>query len=320
MVLKFDYICMNGGKTKTVKKRTESSLIPISIIYALRYVFDGPPCIDSDRKIEVTVGMNVTAAPMDTTSTSTLYGTVSLSVMKLIIAQVRSRGEKTGGGRDSRWKFFLGLTPPVLAALEQNYKPIQEQSSPVFQTQQLHPNFPFSTDSFADAISDFERTLQRSKNKLSNNLPDVTAVSDSIRRVPSVSSMSSTSGSSMTVLHSVQDGNNRNEFDAANIESCFLSPIALQNIREQMALSLERTRQLEEQVKLLPELKPPRSKHFALGIKFHCVTSNMDFANVISPEQQSRQLSHEKTFKGFKRSQDFIAVNLPPTWDLNEFL
>lgn len=150
---------------------------------------------------------------------------------------------------------LLGLTPPVLAALEQSYKPIEEQSSPNPETKQPPPNFPFSTDSFADAISDFERTLQRSKNKLSNNLPDVTAVSDNIRRVPSVSSMSSTSGSSMTVLPTAQDGTSRNDFDTASIESCFLSPTALQNIREQMALSLERTRQLEEQVRLLPELK-----------------------------------------------------------------
>ncbi|CAH2007936.1 unnamed protein product [Acanthoscelides obtectus] len=34
-----------------------------------------------------------------------------------------------------------------------------------------------------------------------------------------------------------------------------MSPLTLQNIREQMALSLERTKQLEDQVKLLPELK-----------------------------------------------------------------
>lgn len=54
---------------------------------------------------------------------------------------------------------------------------MQEQPSPNIETKQATPNFPFCTDSFADAISDFERTLQRSKNKLYNNLPDVTAVS-----------------------------------------------------------------------------------------------------------------------------------------------
>lgn len=36
-------------------------------------------------------------------------------------------------------------------------------------------HFSLNQDSFDDAISDFERTLQRSKNKV--NLPDVTAVS-----------------------------------------------------------------------------------------------------------------------------------------------
>lgn len=84
---------------------------------------------------------------------------------------------------------------------------------------------------------------------------DLLLCADNIRRVPSVSSMSSTSGSSMTVLPTAQDATSRNDFDTASIESCFLSPTALQNIREQMALSLERTRQLEEQVRLLPELK-----------------------------------------------------------------
>lgn len=45
------------------------------------------------------------------------------------------------------------------------------------------------------------------------------------------------------------------DFDTVSIESCGLSPAALQNIREQMALSLERTKELEDQVKLIPGLK-----------------------------------------------------------------
>lgn len=44
------------------------------------------------------------------------------------------------------------------------------------------------------------------------------------------------------------------EFDAG-IDTCGLTPAALQNIREQMALSLERTKELEDQVKLIPSLK-----------------------------------------------------------------
>lgn len=93
---------------------------------------------------------------------------------------------------------------------------------------------------------------------------DFLLCADNIRRVSSVSSMSSTSGSSMTVLPTAQDGT-RNDFDTASIESCFLSPTALQNIREQMALSLERTRQLEEQVRLLPQLKVSVLRGLFLG-------------------------------------------------------
>ncbi|XP_044256922.1 KN motif and ankyrin repeat domain-containing protein 2-like [Tribolium madens] len=144
---------------------------------------------------------------------------------------------------------LLGITPPVLAALEQSYKTIQEQETPkIIQTSS---QLPVSQDAFDDAISDFERTLQRSKNKLYNNLPDVTAVSETIKRVPSNSSMSSVSGSSMTVL---PETTNR-DFDTVSIESCGLSPLALQSIREQMAISLERTKLLEDQVKLIPQLK-----------------------------------------------------------------
>lgn len=62
----------------------------------------------------------------------------------------------------------------------------------------------------------------------------------------------------MTVAPTTPDGPIRNDFDTISnisVESCGLSPVALQNIREQMALSLERTKQLEDQVKQLPELK-----------------------------------------------------------------
>lgn len=54
--------------------------------------------------------------------------------------------------------------------------PIQETprafSSPV-QVQNVNR----INEGFDNALSDFERALQRSKNQLSNNLPDVTAVS-----------------------------------------------------------------------------------------------------------------------------------------------
>jgi hypothetical protein len=74
---------------------------------------------------------------------------------------------------------------------------------------------------------------------------------ETIKRVPSNSSMSSASGSSMTVL---PEATNR-DFDTVSIESCGLSSLALQSIREQMAISLERTKLLEDQVKLIPQLK-----------------------------------------------------------------
>ncbi|KRT79272.1 Ankyrin repeat-containing protein [Oryctes borbonicus] len=104
-----------------------------------------------------------------------------------------------------------------------------------------------------EAVSDFEKTFQRSKVSHPNNLPDVTAVSEIIRRVPSLSSISSTSASSVTILP--EDGAMPKEFDSVSIESNGLSPMTLQSIREQMAVSLKRMRQLEEQVKIIPILE-----------------------------------------------------------------
>lgn len=52
-----------------------------------------------------------------------------------------------------------------------------------------------------------------------------------------------------------QDGPLKPEFDMVSIESCGLSPTALQKIREALALSLDRTKQLEYQVKLIPDLQ-----------------------------------------------------------------
>ncbi|XP_060516365.1 uncharacterized protein LOC132695849 isoform X2 [Cylas formicarius] len=152
---------------------------------------------------------------------------------------------------------LLGLTPPVLAALEGTInKTNHAQEEPKIipkQTTTSTEHFHFNDD-FDDAVSDFERALQRSKNKLSNNLPDVTAVSASLRRVPSTSSLSSTS-ESVRVLPINNDGIAKVEFDSVSVESCGLSPMALQNIREALALSLERTKELENRVRLIPELQ-----------------------------------------------------------------
>nr|XP_023014513.1 KN motif and ankyrin repeat domain-containing protein 2 isoform X1 [Leptinotarsa decemlineata] len=154
---------------------------------------------------------------------------------------------------------LLGLTPPVLAILEQSYKPIEEQDSspssllsPPLNSNTQQSKYAYTSDGFDDAVSDFERTLHRSKDTLSNNLPDVTAVSGILQRGLSISSDSSSSDSSNAALPITHMVPTKDDFDE---DTYGLSPLALQNIREQMALSLERTRELEEQVKLLPELE-----------------------------------------------------------------
>ncbi|CAG9828438.1 unnamed protein product [Diabrotica balteata] len=145
---------------------------------------------------------------------------------------------------------LLGLIPPVTASVEQTYKTIQEQTTPSPNYLRSTTNkFPFPTDGFDDAVSDFERTLQRSKKKVSSNLPDVTAVSEHSRRVASAS------GQTMPVLPTTHDEVARHDFDTVTIDSYGMSPLALQKIREQMALSLERTKQLEDQIKTMHKLE-----------------------------------------------------------------
>lgn len=69
-------------------------------------------------------------------------------------------------------------------------------------------------------------------------------------------SMSSATDPNMTVLATTTDGRSVNhDFDNISIESNNINSLTLQNIREQMALSLERTKQLEIQVKLIPGLE-----------------------------------------------------------------
>lgn len=180
---------------------------------------------------------------------------------------------------------LLGITPAPLITtnLENNYKPIIEQDSPKLMVK-TPPSFPSSLvhDGFDDAVSDFERTLQRSKktNKLGINLPDVTAV---------------------TVLPTNNtDGlNNHHDFDTVSIESG-LSPTALQNIREQMALSLERTKQLEEQVRLIPELKDQlmtlkeENRRLIQRLKNEEIrnqTANINYLNSLQNNNRSRSQS-----------------------------
>lgn len=60
-------------------------------------------------------------------------------------------------------------------------------------------------------------------------------------------------GVNMTVAAPQAEDHATRDSDAG--VDCGLTPAALQNIREQMALSLERTKELEDQVKLIPVLK-----------------------------------------------------------------
>lgn len=113
-------------------------------------------------------------------------------------------------------------------------------------------------DAFDNAVCDFEKTLQHSNNKLVvNNLPDVTAVSTSSPSI-SVNNISNKA----TVVNMDFESSTNDQFGG------LLSPLTLTNIRKQMALSLERTKQLEDQVKLIPDLKVI----IILGIK---ITSNI---------------------------------------------
>ncbi|KAF5306031.1 hypothetical protein FQR65_LT00746 [Abscondita terminalis] len=143
---------------------------------------------------------------------------------------------------------LLGLEPPPLTPVERFYNQVMEDA---FAEANKNRGL-LVDDDFDEAISDFERTLQRSKTiKLSKNLPDVTAVNGAIPKIPSTSS----SRSSTTALPTMTDAIPSGEYDLLNFELCSLSPLALQNIREQLALGLERTKELEEQVKLIPSLQ-----------------------------------------------------------------
>ncbi|KAL3289566.1 hypothetical protein HHI36_022982 [Cryptolaemus montrouzieri] len=126
---------------------------------------------------------------------------------------------------------------------EQSYAKPSEPISPIVEAENRLLQ---KQDSFDNVIDDFEKTFQRSKNKLSNNLPDVTAVSDMRRTTPIVAETGTTLAGSITMKKFTHK-----EIESSN-DYC---PTTFKNIREQMALSLERTRQLEEQNKQLPELK-----------------------------------------------------------------
>ncbi|CAG9759950.1 unnamed protein product [Ceutorhynchus assimilis] len=154
-------------------------------------------------------------------------------------------------------EMLLGLTPPVLAVLDEAYKKTSYSQEPpkIIQNQAAKATQDFLFNGgFDDALSDFEEALQKSNKTHSPNYSqDVTDISENLRRVPSVSPVSSPSGF-VKVLPNNRNGPLKPDFDAVGIECC-PNPMALQNIRESLALSLERTKVLEQQVKLIPSLQ-----------------------------------------------------------------
>lgn len=85
---------------------------------------------------------------------------------------------------------------------------------------------------------------------------------ENIGRVSSLSPISSA-----TALRATTDGP-KNDLDTSSPELFGMSPLALQNVRKQMALSLERTKELEDQVKQIPELKVSLLYRFRIFIYF----------------------------------------------------
>ncbi|XP_018334551.1 uncharacterized protein LOC108743474 isoform X2 [Agrilus planipennis] len=147
---------------------------------------------------------------------------------------------------------LLGIEPQNLFKLESD-TPIREERQ-LFTDESFRKNAELISDALDEVVSDFEKTWNRS-HKVLTNLPDVTAVNDTIYHAPSISSISSNSGSFMVLPTASEDAASNHDYDMFNIDSVGLNPAALQNIRDQVAISLERTKELEERVKLIPKLQ-----------------------------------------------------------------
>lgn len=132
-------------------------------------------------------------------------------------------------------------------------------------------------NSLNDVVQEFELTLQRTKGKRNLNLPDVTAVTvasnnNHIEPPPAAATVAVAVTTSMAPQQQMVQQPDERDFDAISIESATnLSPGALQNIRTQMALSLERTRHLEDLVKGIPalqdELDELKNENARLGVE-----------------------------------------------------
>lgn len=184
---------------------------------------------------------------------------------------------------------LLGLTSPTVWNLEQQLPKIPVDVSPSSAPPDPAYTNAMVRDALHKAVMDFEETLQRSHSKkftYTTFQTDVTGQptalemtdtdgpgqdTEPMQRAESVSSVSSMSAASVS-LTPVQNGSSQpianhctihdesglvQDFDVASVGSAAsgLSTGTLQNIREQMAISLERMKELEEQVKLIPVLQ-----------------------------------------------------------------
>jgi len=184
---------------------------------------------------------------------------------------------------------LLGLTSPTVWNLEQQLPKVPVEVPP----SSAPPDPAFTNamvrDALHKAVMDFEETLQRTHpRQFTYTTPqiDVTGQPTTVevteidgpdhdrepmQRAESVSSVSSMSASSVS-LTPIQNGSSQpitnhctihdesglvQDFDVASVGSAAsgISTGTLQNIREQMAISLERMKELEEQVKQIPVLQ-----------------------------------------------------------------
>ncbi|XP_063218867.1 uncharacterized protein LOC134529085 [Bacillus rossius redtenbacheri] len=183
---------------------------------------------------------------------------------------------------------LLGLTSPVVWNLEQHLPKIPQEDSMV-SSSSCSQTAKIVQDALHGAVQDFQETLERAQNAASadkalfmpangeieekysfsaGTSPEMDVCATVIKHSESVMSLSSvgTSCSPAYTNREVPDGiifralqvtSPVNDYDASSLTSAAsgLSAVALQNIREQMALSLKRMKELEEQVKLIPVLQ-----------------------------------------------------------------
>ncbi|XP_029674097.1 KN motif and ankyrin repeat domain-containing protein 2-like isoform X1 [Formica exsecta] len=147
---------------------------------------------------------------------------------------------------------LLGLVNPALAGIEAELTKIPQECTTVNNITTLsrsdHPSPPRQrTDSrpspvldLSDVVGDFEATLERSSKLSKASERRFFVEIDGINGAASVQNATQLADSDNA---SVGSGNSN------------LSTSALQNIREQMAVSLERMKELEEQVKAIPMLQ-----------------------------------------------------------------